>query len=82
MKKITLMMVGLNMLLSPLGNTAIAGDTFSYAVSCTIPAIPGVNVSLVEENSFIALRQQDQNIVEENSREIPGGILVKTLYEK
>lgn len=31
--------------------TAYAGDSFTYTVTCTIPAIPGVNAPLIEEQS-------------------------------
>ncbi len=33
---------------------SLAGDTASYAVQCTIPAIPGVNAPLIEEDRITA----------------------------
>ena len=35
-----------------LANLVFAGDNLSIPISCTIPAIPGVNVPLIEEETF------------------------------
>ena len=32
-------------------NVAIAGDSLSFTISCTIPAIPGLNAPLIEEKT-------------------------------
>ncbi len=48
MKKI--LIIGLIILLS-LMNVAIAGDSLSFTISCTIPAIPGLNAPLIEEKA-------------------------------
>jgi len=40
------------MILISLTNTAHAGDGISLSISCTIPAIPGVNVPLIEEETL------------------------------
>jgi hypothetical protein len=32
-------------------DAAFAGGTFSFSVSCTVPAIPGVNAPLIEEET-------------------------------
>ena len=49
MKKICI--IGLMILIS-LTNTAHAGDGISLSISCTIPAILGLNVPLIEEQTL------------------------------
>lgn len=45
-------------MLTCLINTALAGsNSYSIMVSCTIPAIPGVNVPLVEDESRVSQNQ-------------------------
>lgn len=56
---------------------AEAGDGFSYQVSCTIPAIPGVNVPFIEETSSTST-----TLVQEETDGGRQGFLVRTLYEK
>lgn len=82
MQKATLMMLGVTMLLLFSRSNAVAGDTFSYGVSCTIPAIPGVNVPLVEETVIIASEDMSRNFIQKSSEDAAGGIVVKTFYEK
>jgi hypothetical protein len=72
-----------------------AGDTASFAVSCTIPAIPGVNVPLLEQEQ---LKSKSDVTVEEKNQEEPqeviqqnqttqvnnpdSQVIVKTLYAR
>lgn len=51
MKK-TLLFVSLLIVLAFLSaNTVFAGDSLSLSISCTIPAIPGLNAPLIEEET-------------------------------
>ena len=43
-----------------LAGLALAGDTQSFPVSCTVPAIPGVNVPLLFQEKEEALPPQAQ----------------------
>lgn len=45
-----------------LTGVAYAGDTLSLSISCTIPAIPGVNAPLIEEETLTT--KEDPNIKE------------------
>lgn len=47
-KKYLLVLIIIALLSGP----ALAGDTYSFKVSCTIPAIPGVNAPLLEEEKL------------------------------
>lgn len=73
-----------------------AGDSFSFSVSCSIPAIPGVNVPMLEEEKIRPAakddRQAEENTpsqIEQDSkkeREADNGqkemVLVKTIYAR
>lgn len=69
-------------------NYCLAGDTFSIPVSCTIPAIPGVNVPLIESESVRAASENTQKtdeqtaMIEENAQTNPTSFVVKTMYDK
>lgn len=52
MKKIRIISI-IGLIIWPsLANLVFAGDNLSIPISCTIPAIPGVNAPLIEEETF------------------------------
>jgi hypothetical protein len=75
-----------------LGGAAFAGDTQSLPVSCTIPAIPGVNVPLIvqEREEPVKLQAKEESareLVQQDSRS-PGAsiqmqlVRVQTFYAR
>jgi hypothetical protein len=54
-----------------------AGDSATLAISCSIPAIPGVNVPLVEEKSLRTPADIPQETAEEPQKETPQPMLVQ-----
>ncbi len=64
---------------------AFAGETNSFKVSCSIPAIPGVNAPLVEESATEETGSKDdnkykgQNLEKTEEKSL---VLVKTIYSK
>ncbi len=60
------------------GGLAFA-ETKSLVVSCTIPAIPGVNVPLIEEQSVRQAEVTQTEVIEEETKPM---LLVKTLYDR
>lgn len=88
--------IGLGILLS-LVNAAFAGDSISFSVSCTIPAIPGVNAppfpeeKTVKTETATTVQQETKTNQEEPKTESPSMIqedtvertkLVKTIYSR
>lgn len=66
--------------LSCLINTALAGsNSYSIMVSCTIPAIPGVNVPLVEDES--AVSQNQVAITQNNQGQIENEQMLSSTQE-
>lgn len=76
-------------------DSAFAGNNASFAVSCTIPAIPGVNVALLEQEQIetkpVAKPQektpeQAQEIMQQDSQttstNTQAQVLVKTFYAR
>lgn len=62
MNKIMSCLFILVIMLSCLINTALAGsNSYSIVVSCTIPAIPGVNVPLVEDKTDLEEQKTQGN---------------------
>ena len=55
----------------------LAGDSATLAISCSIPAIPGVNVPLLEEKSLRAPADIPQETTEEPEKETPQPMLVQ-----
>jgi hypothetical protein len=86
MVKLTLTFILLCLFL-PAGNLW-AGDSESFAVRCTIPAIPGVNAPLIEEETMAAPASfQDQNqqtaqVQTITKSEQDAQVTVKTIYER
>ena len=63
MRKILLNSAVFILLFGLFASTTLAGNnSYSIAVSCTIPAIPGVNVPLIEEQSTIGQAQYAANV--------------------
>ncbi len=66
-----------------------AGDSKSFVVRCTIPAIPGVNAPLIEEEKVTAStapaqeqnRQEPQIETTAKSEQNPA-VTVKTIYDR
>jgi hypothetical protein len=54
---------------------AFAGTSVSISVSCTVPAVPGVNVPLVESRQAALIEAQ-------GSADASHGMLVKTFYAR
>lgn len=52
MKQALMIIPMLVMLTLAYADTGLAGDSLSLSVSCTIPAIPGVNSPLIEEEKI------------------------------
>jgi hypothetical protein len=50
----------INVVILGIFSLALAGDTYTFKVSCVIPAIPGVNAPLEENTEYIS--QNPQNI--------------------
>ena len=64
---------------------ALAGDSASLPVSCTIPAIPGVNVPLLEKEQIQVVPESEELIqqqTEENTSVTSEQLLVKTYYAR
>lgn len=77
---------------------AFAGGTFSFAVSCTVPAIPGVNAPLIEEEAIkpkevlqetqkAEAKKDEEQIFETEEEQITNKtkqpmVMVKTIYDR
>lgn len=61
--------IGLVILLSAV--EAFAGDSRSISMSCTIPAIPGVNVPLIEEKTLQTEAKPASQTALDSQKEIP-----------
>jgi len=77
---------------------AFAGGTFSFSVSCTVPAIPGVNAPLIEEETVkpkevlqqtqkAKVDKQEEQITETKEEQITDKteqpmVIVKTMYDR
>ncbi|MGB4520680.1 MAG: hypothetical protein WBI28_01955 [Candidatus Omnitrophota bacterium] len=80
MNKIMSCLFILVIMLSCLINTALAGsNSYSIVVSCTIPAIPGVNVPLVEDES--AVSQNQVAITQNNQGQIENEQMLSSTQE-
>jgi hypothetical protein len=56
-----------------------AGDSESFVVKCTIPAVPGVNAPLIEEEKVTVSAAQ----IETTSKSEQGtSVTVKTIYDR
>ncbi len=67
-------------MLTCLINTSLAGsNSYSIMVSCTIPAIPGVNVPLVEDES--AVSQNQVAITQNNQGQIENEQMLSSTQE-
>jgi len=70
-------LLGLIILISTV-NISLAGDSISIAVSCSIPAIPGVNVPMIEEASVRTdqdqVAQKEIKAQEETKEEAPQAV--------
>lgn len=66
--------------------TAFAGNAASISVSCTVPAIPGVNVPFNEETALreatVSRPVYDQVVVQESETGESRKVLVKTFYTR
>ena len=63
MRKILLNSAVFIILFGLFASTTLAGNnSYSIAVSCTIPAIPGVNAPLIEEQSTFGQAQYAANV--------------------
>lgn len=71
-KNLKKLIIGLMIFISITIGAAFAGDSFTIAVSCTIPAIPGVNAPLIEEEisktDTQATAPQEVNLQKETSQ--------------
>lgn len=86
------LMVGLVIVLSTVG-TSQAENSFSLSVSCSIPAVPGLNVPLIEEETTRTEPEQNaiiRNEIKEEAKEQMPAMLaqedtaktVKTIYSR
>lgn len=86
------LMVALLIVLSTAGMSQ-AGDSLSLAVSCSIPAVPGLNVPLIEEETTRTEPEQNtiikNEIKEESKEQMPVMLVqedtaktVKTIYSR
>jgi len=98
MKKILYKVTVFIILFGVFANTTLAGNTsYSITVSCTIPAIPGINVPLLEEETVTtgpqiasamqegALQEsQEQSLEKEQLATLQDGTLMitKTFYSR
>lgn len=73
MKRIINLITALIMILISF-DLALAGDSVSIAISCTIPAIPGVNAPLLN-----ATGQKQHQITQESQNELKQGRLQEEL---
>ncbi len=82
-KKVKLTVICAAFLLT--ASCAFAGENYSFRVSCSIPAIPGVNAPLVEESATEETGSKDdnkdkgQNLEKTEEKSLA---LVKTIYSK
>ncbi|KPK97307.1 MAG: hypothetical protein AMJ95_09665 [Omnitrophica WOR_2 bacterium SM23_72] len=65
---------------------AHAGDTSSLPVSCTIPAIPGVNTPLLEQEQ-VQLNPEAEELIQQDAQAASvsvssAQVLVKTYYAR
>ncbi len=65
---------------------AYAGDTTSLPVSCTIPAIPGVNTPLLEQEQ-VQLSPETEKLIQQDAQAASTAasspqMLVKTYYPR
>ncbi len=68
MRKILMNCAVFILLFGLFASTTLAGNTsYSIAVSCTIPAIPGVNAPLIEEQTSIGQVQYAANTTGEQT---------------
>ena len=66
-----------------------AGNSESFVVKCTIPAIPGVNAPLIEEEKAITptspaqeQNRQDAQVETTTKNEQGTSVAVKTIYDR
>ena len=84
--KLTLTFILLSLIL-PAGNLW-AGDSESFTVRCTIPAIPGVNAPLIEEERMAtpsSIQEQNPQAAQVQTitkSEQDAQVTVKTIYER
>ncbi|MFH1458669.1 MAG: hypothetical protein ABIG31_05890 [Candidatus Omnitrophota bacterium] len=83
MKKIYLVAL---LMLCCLFKLAFASDTTSFAVSCTIPAIPGVNAPLLEQEQ-VQSSPETQEIIRQDAQVASASVasmqlVVKTYYAR
>lgn len=71
------------------GNVFAGSNSYSIMVSCTIPAIPGVNVPLVEEESANTQQQQaqEEEVQVEKEQILPSSqegsfVITKSIYSR
>lgn len=86
MKKTSTFVLVLIVLAFLFTNVALAGDSLSFSISCTIPAIPGVNAPLIEEEKTQAKQdtpiQAKSEPQKETQTQAPTMILQDTQEEK
>jgi len=88
MKKILIAKLECLILVLSLMGPAYAGNNYSIPVSLTIPAIPGVNTPLIQDETVIqntpasTSAKQEKPLIQQNSLEKESSIVVKTLYDR
>ncbi len=88
MKKILIAELGCLVLTLSLMGPAYAGNNYNIPVSLTIPAIPGLNIPLIQDETVIqntpapAGAKQEEPLLQQNSPEKESSIVVKTLYDR
>lgn len=77
-----------------LAGVACAGDNLSLSISCTIPAIPGLNAPLIEEETLKVesqkeIQPQSPTMIQQDNQEEKlmyeeqnSLVLVKTIYSR
>lgn len=92
MRKITARqaVLGLAFILALMG-TSEAGNSVSLQVSCTIPAVPGLNVPLLENNNIVnnipvdltpAKTESDKTLMRAETAQDSTGRTIQTIYSR
>jgi hypothetical protein len=88
MKKILIAGLGCLVLTLSLAGPAYAGNNYNIPVTLTIPAIPGVNVPLIQDEMVIqntpapASAKQEEPLIQQNSQGEKSPLVVRTLYDR
>lgn len=88
MKKTLIASLGTFILIFSFASIAFAGNNYSIPVSVTIPAIPGVNAPLIQEETAVNNvstsmdKDQTKTLIQQDSPGEKASTILQTLYDR